>query len=494
MCVWQPHLALQAELEQLDSRLVASAEPATENVELRFQRAVVLNALGRTVDARTAYIELLAATPGHFGALNNLGTLLFESGYTTLACTTYAEAIKHHPQSPTLHINLANVLLKNGDAEGARQGYEEALKLKPDSPEAHQGLACLYAELGDEENASRHRGLGYAARPIMNYPYRGAKAPVQVLVLASTTGGTVPIRHHLDDTIFSTSVIFVDFFDPTQPLPLHQVIFNAIGDADLCQASLAAAAEILKRTSAPVINSPKAVLATGRAANAARLAGLSGVVAPKIALLPRHVLTAAEVSSLLTEHGFDFPLVLRSPGFHTGKYFVRISSPDELTAALPSLPGEELMVIQYLDARGSDGKFRKYRVMMIDGQFFPLHAAISNDWKVHYFSADMTENAAHRAEDEAFLNDMDAILGQRALDGLRRICKVLNLEYAGVDFGLNASGEVLLFEANATMVVHPPDADARWDYRRAPVQRILNVVREMFLRRVVPGAIGGALT
>ena len=42
---------------------------------------------------------------------------------------------------------------------------------------------------------------------------------------------------------------------------------------------------------------------------------------------------------------------------------------------------------------------------------------------------------------------------------------------------------MLLFEANATMVVNPPDPDPRWDYRRAPTRAILDAVRQMLLTR-----------
>jgi hypothetical protein len=54
---------------------------------------------------------------------------------------------------------------------------------------------------------------------------------------------------------------------------------------------------------------------------------------------------------------------------------------------------------------------------------------------------------------------------------LARIADVLDLDHGGIDFGVNEAGEVLLFEANATMVVDPPDADERWGYRRAAGQR-----------------------
>ncbi len=112
--------------------------------------------------------------------------------------------------------------------------------------------------------------------------------------------------------------------------------------------------------------------------------------------------------------------------------------------------------------RGSaDGLARKYRVMMIDGQLYPLHLAISNHWKIHYFTADMADRPEHRAEDAAFLENMPAVLGPRATAALAEIQSRLGLDYAGIDFGLNASGEILLFEANATMVVHPPEPDEK---------------------------------
>ena len=111
--------------------------------------------------------------------------------------------------------------------------------------------------------------------------------------------------------------------------------------------------------------------------------------------------------------------------------------------------------MQYLGARGSDGETRKYRVMMINGEIYPLHAAISNHWKIHYFIADMTDNPEHRAEDAVFLENTPDTLGPLAMSALHQIQSMLGLDYAGVDFGLSAKGEVLVFEANATMVVNP---------------------------------------
>jgi glutathione synthase/RimK-type ligase-like ATP-grasp enzyme len=62
---------------------------------------------------------------------------------------------------------------------------------------------------------------------------------------------------------------------------------------------------------------------------------------------------------------------------------------------------------------------------------------------------------------------------------LADIQNALGLDYAGIDFGLSAGGDVLLFDANATMTVAAPGEDHRWDYRRAAVQRVEDAVRKM---------------
>src|ERR1700679_1294806 len=60
----------------------------------------------------------------------------------------------------------------------------------------------------------------------------------------------------------------------------------------------------------------------------------------------------------------------------------------------------------------------KYRVMMIGGKIYPLHLAISRNWKVHYFTSDMADKPDHRSEEAAFLADMPAVLGDKAYRAL----------------------------------------------------------------------------
>ena len=364
----------------------------------------------------------------------------------------------------------------------AREHFEQALRLRPGFEKAHEGMSYLVAELGAPK-AAWHRREAFRKRAVIPLPYRGRCAPVPVLYLASTTGGNTPLERLLDDRIFQRFVVLPEYHDCRAPLPPHHMVVNAIGDVEVASGALAAAQALLTLTTAPVINPPAAVLATGRSNNAQRFSGIPGVVTPCTVTMTRSQLSDSDVTDTLARLGLAFPILLRAPGFHTGMNFLRVDNPAALPAALSELPGPELIAMQYLDARGTDGKSRKYRVMTIGGELYPLHLAISSRWKIHYFTAGMAENSANRAEDAAFLEDMPAALGPVAMAALERLQSLLGLDYGGFDFGLNSQGEVLLFEANAAMRVIPPDRDERWNYRWPAYQRICAAVQEMLIGR-----------
>lgn len=474
-----PHAAQEARLRSLEHQIAHHKV----TVEVEIERAALLSVLDRRVEAQQAFIEILLREPKNFSALNEFGACLTAMGFIAAASRVYSEAITHHRANPIGHVNLANLLLREGNLSGARELYEAALRIDPNHPQAHQGLGAVHSGLGDHRSAKLHFQNGFRDYFISTLPYRGTKPPVPLLLLVSSGSGNIPTASFLDDRIFAMSVIVADFFDAMVPLPTHQVVFNAIGDADLCRPALEAAVRLAKMTSAPMINDPSSVIRTGRASNAQRLRALPGVVAPRTAVIPRTILTGTNAAATLSVHDFVFPLLLRSPGFHTGNHFVLVESLTDLPTAAADLPGDDLLVIEYLNARGVDGNARKYRVMIVDGSIYPMHLAISRQWKVHYFTADMTNNIEHRSEDAAFLDNMPTVLGQKAVAALERIAEELNLDYGGIDFGLSPDGDILLFEANATMVVNLPDSGERWDYRRSAVAKILAAVSNMILDR-----------
>lgn len=450
----------------------------------RFERAARLDATGCTDAAKQTYLSVLFEAPDHAAALNSLGSLLCRTGYRSAGRTAYAQAAACHPDQAAGHVNLANLLREDGDLAAARRHYEAALGCAAGCPEAHQGLGNICADLGETALAERHWQEGYRDRVFTAWPYRGQGAPIRVLLLISVAGGNIPVRPLLDDRVFALVAVAMEFYQPSLPLPPHDLVVNAIGDADFCGRALHAAAELVVRTTAPVINPPAAVLATGRMDNARRLSHPPGIVTPRMALLPREGLTRPGGSEAVTRLGFGFPVLLRAPGFHTGRHFVRVAAAADLAAAASALPGADLLVIEPLVGRGADGMARKCRVMIVDSQLYPLHLAISAEWKVHYFTAQMEASAAYRAEELHFLTDMPGYLGPRATAGLAWIARTLALDYGGIDFAVGDAGEVQLFEANATMAIVPPPADPIWDYRRAAFDAVLGAASRMFRLRV----------
>lgn len=454
-------------------------------IDARFQRAGLLREQGRFEEAKRDYLDLIRRRPGDFTALNDFGMLVLKAGYKDAARSLFSEAVRHHPDNPMGRVNLASLLFLMGEPEQARQHLDAALLLDPDHVHAHRIVGNLLAEAGDQAGARQHRDKGFGSRFLTTMPYRGDRTPVRLLLLVSAVGGNTPMDSFLDDQIFETHALVTEYYNPKVPLPDHDLVFNCVSDADICREGLEAACAILERTPRPVINHPAAVLKTGRLSNMLRLRSLPNVVVPKMAAFKRSMLIGPQVPALVAAAGFSFPLLVRAPGFHTGEHFFRIEDSNGLAAAIAQIPGDDVWLIEQLDARDGRGMYRKLRVMMVDGRLYPLHLAISNDWKVHYFRASMADSADNRDVDRDFLNDMESSIGDRAVAALERISATLGLDYGGIDFAVNAQGDVLLFEANATMVMAPLGPDEKWDYRRPAFDAVFAAVRSMIMDRSV---------
>ena len=478
-------------LEELQTLIAETADTALNSqfaaspgtVEFYYERAGKYRNQGCDEEASQDYLTVLSKDPNHFGTLNDFSALLFKNGKYVLAQKLLTLAVKADSSRAIGHLNLADTLLALTEYEAAKTHYQLALDLDPGMLAAHQGLSLALAGLGDQAGAAAHRESGFRSQAVINWPHRGAGACIPVLILSSAFGGNMPIKHVLDDRIFQSTVILSEYFELATPLPHHKLIINLIGDADLCQAGLDVAETLLVDNTAPVINHPALVRPTGRLENAERLGRLAGVTSPRMLLLKRAALLTPFTENLLTGSGLGFPVLLRSIGFHTGQFFVRVDTPDLLSQAAASLPGEDILAMQLLDTRNSQGDYHKYRVMFVDGILYPLHLAISKHWKVHYFSSSMNLEQEHRQLEAAYLEEMPSVLGAKAMTALDSIRQTLGLDYGGIDFAVDSDGEVMLFEANATMVVPRPEDHIKWAYRRAPTERILEAIKNIIINR-----------
>ena len=98
----------------------------------------------------------------------------------------------------------------------------------------------------------------------------------------------------------------------------------------------------------------------------------------------------------------------------------------------------------------------------------------------------MAQSLENRAKDEAFLTDIASFVGARGMAALERINSALDLDYCGIDFAVSAEGDILFFEANATMVMVPLADDPKWDYRRPAFDSVFAAIRSMLIERSRP--------
>jgi len=332
--------------------------------------------------------------------------------------------------------------------------------------------AELLMQLGRADAALAEMRAGF--RPVSGQvsPYRGRGEPIRVLQLGSSSvqgqTGTDPI---LDPELFETTTILVQYWDPELALPAHDIAFNLIADPDIDAPALAMATELLANDPAPVLNPPRLIAATSRVAHPLRLKRIPDTIAPTARLLPR-----TEIDAL------QMPFLLRAPGYHNGAHFELITTEAELEAALTTLPGYELLQIDYVDTAAEDGRIRKYRAMIVDGVPYPAHLAIARHWNIHYFSAEM--GAAERAEELSYLSDPRTHLGDRVTDALVAVGRSTELDYVGVDFAVARDGRLVIFEANAAMTVYLPDESADTSDRRTAALQIFAATQKMIAERV----------
>jgi hypothetical protein len=457
--------------------------PGEHDTAARLTAASALAGEGRRDEAIAAYARVLRDAPGTLEAMLPMAGLFVAAGNLAFARSVLLEAASFHPERADVWTLLGNALVDLEEPDAARTAYERAAELDPALPVAQLGLAVLDERAGDVKAARTHWRRGYAVGVPSSADWLANPRQTRILLISSAIGGNVPILPILDDPRFVRAEIFAEGYVPSVPLPRDVLIVNAVGDADRCPAALDLAAQLVADLGGPVVNPPDHVRATTRVANAARLAGVPNVVAPRTQSMSRSALSSPDGADVLAHEGFSFPLLLRAPGFHTGKHFVRVDVIGDLRHAVDELPGEDLLVMEFADTAAADGTYRKYRMLGIDGALYPLHLAVSRTWKVHYFSAAMGEDAVYREEERAFLTDPRGALGDAAYTAIEHVVAMQDLDYGGVDFAIDAAGRVVVFEANATMLIAPPAAEPHFAYRQPAATSALEAARAMLVRR-----------
>ncbi|HEY1753172.1 MAG TPA: tetratricopeptide repeat protein [Caulobacteraceae bacterium] len=428
--------------------------------------------------ARDAFERALALGPDRAVMHLNLGLILIELEKAAEAQAHLLTALELDPTSATAHANLSSLYYLADRKELAKAHAERALAIQPDLMSAHQNLAALLAEAEQPEAARAHRDRAYAERNLL--VSTAAEPLARVLVLSTTESGNTPDRYLIPPSRYTRLLWFVEYASERQmaELPAYDVAFNAIGDEDLAGPTAAAARRFAGLADRPrLLNHPALIARTRRDLAEGLFGHIPGLQIPRtVRVEAAEVVAAGGVREAARRAGVAEPFLVRPIGSHGGKglALVGADAPDE-----PLVRAGAYYLTEFTDFRGRDGLFRKHRMIFVDRRPLPYHLAVSPKWMVHYESAGMDRHPERLAEEMRFLADPAAALGADAYAAVAAIGAAMDLDYAGVDFSLLPDGRVLLFEANATMLVHPEAPEGPFAHKNTSIERIFTAFREM---------------
>jgi hypothetical protein len=258
----------------------------------------------------------------------------------------------------------------------------------------------------------------------------------------------------------------------------------AVCETDRNRALLGHIARLMKSWPRPVISAPERIARLSRDGASRLLRSAPGSVIPLTTRIDRHILEKVADSELpmksLVANG-RFPIIIRPVDSQKGRGLAKLDDAKAIPRYLASRPENIFYLAPYVDYRGPDGQFRKYRIALIDQRPYACHMAISDHWIVHYMNAGMRESVAKRAEEERFFATFDDDFARRHEDALQWIARKLELEYVGVDCGETSDGELLIFEVDSGMTVHAMDPPGIFPYKAPQMATVFRAFREMLI-------------
>ncbi len=505
--------------------------PQARAVTMRYPKQIVgwkalgeaLLKSGKWLEAMDVLSQVIKLSPNDTNAHNDLGFAFYNLGMEKEAEASYRHALELNPLFVKSHDKLAALLIEQGRLAEAAVNLQRSLEINPDSYFIQYCLGSLIYSTGGNYNeaitclersitlnpycANSYNILGgvllsigqvakskamlrYAQElcPLLTWPAKKEKADFSVVLLYAPGGyGCTPINYLISGAPYDCH--FYCVIPDTQPsLDVLQakadVVINLVADADNGKDVLLVAQALVDCLSRPTFNHPCLIMDTGRETIACRLADISFCRVPRtICFAGSHLLEAAKSMGI---DGFILPLLVRITGTHGGDDFEKFADFNAIADFVSKRPEADYYVTEYVDYRSADGFFRKYRWICIDGELLPYHLAIHDDWKVHHFRTDMTNQRWMRLEEEHFLKYPHLVFNESCQAALRAVFAATKLDYCGIDCAFDCNGEILIFEANAAMLVHD-EQDNIFTYKTPYIARIKDAFNAKMTRLATDG-------
>ena len=429
------------------------------------------------------YLQALRLNPSHWAARANMVQALMAGKQYLIAKGILVELKGERPHDAGIHHLLGKTLFELNEIEPAIASFQEAVALNPKDSESINWIGALKQSLGDQEGAQAAYAESARIQPLIRRPAAKQPAEFRVLALYAPFGGNTPTEYLFQDAFFDNDTLALFAareYDTALFGQNIQLVINLVSDADQTEALLPLAADLVDRFGLPVVNHPRKVQQTTRDAVARLLQGIPGCRVPQALRLK----AGADCSEAALEAMLPFSstVLVRPVGTHGGDDFEKVEDVATLSAFLSQRVDHDHYLIEYIDYLSADGHFRKYRFIFIDDQILPYHLCIGRDWKLHHINTDMAHQPWMQQEEAAFLGNSATVFGPAQLQALHAIRARVGLDYCGIDCGLDPSGNVVVFEVNASMLVHARNEGFLY---KDPAVRRIKLAYDAMLRKLV---------
>ena len=354
-------------------------------------------------------------------------------------------------------------------------------------------LSLIAQLLGDKQTGIALQAEVLAFHQLYRSPCSSEKPKLRVLALAAAIdmGGNTPIEFLLENSGIELQTLYVVAGKnlPT-PLPEHDVAIVIASDSEECLEALRKIDLMTSRWPRPLLNPPRLVRILDRDKLHGLLRDIEGLDIPATACVTRAQLSSvarskADFSDVGAE--LKFPFIVRPRGSHAGVGLARIDDGAMVERYLAERPEQEFFVARFVDYSNEDGLFRKYRIVFVDGRPYACHMAIADHWDIWYLNAGMAFSVEKRLEEERFMRDFDSGFAARHKSALAAIAGRVGLDYFTIDCAENKHGELLIFEADNTAVVHNMDSPEVYPYKPPQMRKIFDAFAAMLFRRARHG-------
>jgi hypothetical protein len=365
-------------------------------------------------------------------------------------------------------------------------------KVAAGTADAGEGLdLSLIAQLlGDKPTGMAIQAEVLAFHQLFRSPCSAEMPKLRVLALAAAMdmGGNTPIEFLLENSGIELLTLYVVAgVELPAPLPDHDVAVVIASDSDQCREALRKIDRVAPRWPRPLLNPPRLVGNLDRDKLHRLLSGIEGLDIPVTAAATRAQLQELALSDADFAADFEFPIIVRPLGSHAGAGLARIDDRAAIGRYLAGRPEPEFFVSRFVDYAGDDGLFRKYRIVIVDGRPYACHMAIADRWDIWYLNAGMAFSESKRREEENFMRTFDQDFAARHHRALAAMIERIGLDYFTVDCAENRRGELLIFEADNTAVVHNMDSPELFPYKAPQMCLIFEAFAAMLSRRARDG-------